>query len=35
MTEPHFTTKQTLIEAFVVMATLVAILACAVAWGVI
>lgn len=35
MTEPKFTTKQTLVEAFVLFATLAAIVACAIAWGVI
>lgn len=35
MTEPKFITRETLVEAFVVFAALLAIVACAVAWGVL
>ena len=35
MLEPKFTTKQTLVEAFVLFAALLAIVGCAIAFGVI
>jgi hypothetical protein len=33
--KPQFTTKEIVVEAFVLFATLLAIVACAIAWGVI